>query len=476
MPRAPPQGNKRPVPAAAMERESKRSRDSPPLLWDPVAIPMPLASALQRWGPELRQEMEVAARKEPGLAAPCVSAGAYSLRVATDCSGLEAPLLALKAMQVPFRHVFSSEIDPQKRDFINLNFPDAVLYDDMVRRDQSLVPPHDLYVCGFPCKPFSSLHHGSQFFKEAQARPFFAAIKTIAACLPAVAILENVPGIQRVMPQVLRHLRKLAWYRVIVIHDNPLSMGEPVDRPRIFFVLLRADVVKDNVQRLAAQLVSAGCCETARAAVRDRCLPNDSPAVSCRRNAGTFALAPPQRKASSSAPPKWEKQHQGLPLAPKVPVLSPLTSREESLLRVLLARSGLSDLRPDFNVDLSQGLGRAHVRAHCPTITPGGKVLVGGLRRVLGHWDKCLLHLVPVHRLQWPRSLSEQKIGDLAGNTMHLMSAGPLVQLFFVHGCACICVVSLPTRHSMSPTDGFDSEVLLSLGRVLFSCGAQCYV
>ena len=351
MPRAPPQGNKRPppVPAAAMEQESKRSRGSPPLLWDPVAIPMPLASVLQRWGPELRREMEVAVRKEPGLAAPCVSAGACSLRVATDCSGLEAPLLALKAMQVPFRHVFSSEIDPQKRDFINMNFPGAVLYDDMARRDQSLAPPHDLYVCGFPCKPFSSLHHGSQFFKEAQARPFFAAIKTIAACLPAVAILENVPGIQRVMPQVLRHLRKLAWYTVIVIHDNPLSMGEPVDRPRIFFVLLRADVVKDNAQRLATQLVSAGCCETPRAAVRDRCLPNDSPAVSCGRNAGTVALAPPQRKPSSSAPLKWKKTSRAA-ISPESAGLVPV-----DISRGILAKSFVGQV---WVVRLTTGLQR----------------------------------------------------------------------------------------------------------------------
>jgi len=33
------------------------------------------------------------------------------LRVGTDCSGIEAPIQALIQMNIPFKHVFSSEID-----------------------------------------------------------------------------------------------------------------------------------------------------------------------------------------------------------------------------------------------------------------------------------------------------------------------------------------------------------------------------
>jgi hypothetical protein len=33
------------------------------------------------------------------------------LRVGTDCSGIEAPIMALKNLNIPFRHEFSSEID-----------------------------------------------------------------------------------------------------------------------------------------------------------------------------------------------------------------------------------------------------------------------------------------------------------------------------------------------------------------------------
>ena len=124
------------------------------------------------------------------------------------------------------------------------------------------------------------------------------------------------------------------------------------------------------------------------------------------------AIAPSQRNSqrihtpSASAPPrgklKWLDQHANRPkaalltLAPGEP---PLAERENSLLRILLAEEGLTDVTPKFNVDLSQTLGRAHVRPHCPTITPRGKILIGALRRTLTCWDKCTLNLVPVSQL-----------------------------------------------------------------------------
>ena len=33
------------------------------------------------------------------------------LRIGTDCSGIEAPIEALRQLNIPFKHVFSSEID-----------------------------------------------------------------------------------------------------------------------------------------------------------------------------------------------------------------------------------------------------------------------------------------------------------------------------------------------------------------------------
>lgn len=33
------------------------------------------------------------------------------IRIGTDCSGIDAPLVALQQMKIPFIHEFSSEID-----------------------------------------------------------------------------------------------------------------------------------------------------------------------------------------------------------------------------------------------------------------------------------------------------------------------------------------------------------------------------
>ena len=82
------------------------------------------------------------------------------VRVGTDCSGLDAPVFALKAVKLPggVQHVFSCENDARKRRFLEPNNPAVPLHSDMLGRRHENLPRHDLYVCGFPCKSFSRLH------------------------------------------------------------------------------------------------------------------------------------------------------------------------------------------------------------------------------------------------------------------------------------------------------------------------------
>jgi len=79
------------------------------------------------------------------------------LTVGTDCSGIEAPIQALKNMNVPFRHVFSSESDAKARLNLQANFAPETLYDDVYTRVNQPSQTVDLYACGFPCQPFSSM-------------------------------------------------------------------------------------------------------------------------------------------------------------------------------------------------------------------------------------------------------------------------------------------------------------------------------
>jgi site-specific DNA-cytosine methylase len=44
------------------------------------------------------------------------------LRVGTDCSGIEAPIQALIQMNIPFKHVFCSDIDKYCIQSIKANY------------------------------------------------------------------------------------------------------------------------------------------------------------------------------------------------------------------------------------------------------------------------------------------------------------------------------------------------------------------
>ena len=78
------------------------------------------------------------------------------IRIGTDCSGIESPIVALKKLKVPFEHKFICDMNPKCKKTIMVNFKPELFVDDMLTRDINDVPDIDLYVCGFPCQSFSS--------------------------------------------------------------------------------------------------------------------------------------------------------------------------------------------------------------------------------------------------------------------------------------------------------------------------------
>ncbi len=173
-------------------------------------LPPHIVECLDGWGPSLR-DVVAKARAEalPDVGSPWPTA---PIRVSTDCSGLEAPLWALEACGVSHVHTSSCEIAPAQRRFIQANCrgvsrPGFRFFSDILLRDPAEVPQHDLYVAGFPCTPFSLLHHRSKLMKDPNARQFRACVRTIVVCKLALAVLEDVERIRRVLPQVLRVLR-----------------------------------------------------------------------------------------------------------------------------------------------------------------------------------------------------------------------------------------------------------------------------
>jgi len=125
------------------------------------------------------------------------------LRVGTDCSGIEAPIQALEQLGIPYQHVWSSDIDKHCIQSIKANYEPERLYGDsdgpypdgdIRNRDPTTLPDVDLYVCGFPCQPFSSA--GKQLGLEDQrGNIFWSCLDVIKAKQPKYFILENVKGL-----------------------------------------------------------------------------------------------------------------------------------------------------------------------------------------------------------------------------------------------------------------------------------------
>ncbi len=134
-----------------------------------------------------------------GAASPGAGEACPAIRVSTDFSGLETPLFALSLLGVPFKHCSSCDNAPAPRLWGHANFAalrrgSAKFFEDVLVRDPKTLPQHTLYVAGFPCTPFSGMHAGTKLLKDVNARQYYAAVRTIAANSPPIAVLENVIG------------------------------------------------------------------------------------------------------------------------------------------------------------------------------------------------------------------------------------------------------------------------------------------
>jgi DNA (cytosine-5)-methyltransferase 1 len=170
------------------------------------------------------------------------------LKIGTDCSGIEAPIEALKQLKVPFKHVFSSEIDPYARQSILANYHPEILYEDLTQRNHSQLPDLDIYVCGFPCQPFSLMGRkgGST---DTRANIMLHCIEVIQKKKPKIFILENVKNFKFIesgepFRYLIDQLTKNNKYSVY--HDiyNTKDYAIPQNRERIYIIGIRKDIQK----------------------------------------------------------------------------------------------------------------------------------------------------------------------------------------------------------------------------------------
>ncbi|KAI9094141.1 S-adenosyl-L-methionine-dependent methyltransferase [Phlyctochytrium arcticum] len=172
------------------------------------------------------------------------------MRVATDFSGIEAPIVALQQLGVEYSHEWSCEIDAKCRKMIQSNHSPKRLFEDITTRDHSQLPEIDVYVAGFPCQSFSGLKALNQRIPEnhdsIRSNLSIHCIQTIQLKKPKIFILENVPRFKTFMNgekfnNLLAELNRDDEYSIHHAILNTKDYGIPQNRHRLYIVGIRKD-------------------------------------------------------------------------------------------------------------------------------------------------------------------------------------------------------------------------------------------
>ena len=178
------------------------------------------------------------------------------LKIGTDCSGMEAPIEALKQLNKKFKHVFSSENNKYCIETIQANCDPNIIFTDITCRNIKDVPNIDIYICGFPCQPFS--YAGKRMgVVDNRFDIFWSCYNVIKFKIPKVFILENVPGLLTqnngvVFKMIIENLTYLNVYDVYYKILNTLDYGIPQHRKRLYIIGIRKDIKTKNFKFPAA--------------------------------------------------------------------------------------------------------------------------------------------------------------------------------------------------------------------------------
>ena len=175
------------------------------------------------------------------------------LTIGTDCSGIEAPIEALKKVcstypKLNYVHKFSSEINEYAIKYIKENHNPEILFNNIQTRKTKDIPDIDIYVSGFPCQPFS---RANKFKTNVDPRLnlFINCLEVITHKLPKIFILENVKTLITLnnglyFNEILNGLNKNNKYHISWKVLNTKDYGIPQNRERLYIIGIRRDVLK----------------------------------------------------------------------------------------------------------------------------------------------------------------------------------------------------------------------------------------
>lgn len=408
------------------------------------------------------------------------------LRLATGCSGAEAPHFALQQLvgHRGFEQMWGSEINENPRRFILKNCSCQHLFEDVcfvmkgggrcARHGGHCTVPSgeiDIFIGGFPCTPYSFCNpkrFKRNCFTEPAAAPFFEMRKFIAERRPRLVILENVRGLLAPNPEtdsspidfILRGRNpenpEDCYQGTAPNADWGLSLiegyglrwdilyscdwGLPQSRPRVYIVMVRDDAGGQAAAEHVFEVLSACAGRMPRGSCNDFLFPDEHPQLvaatkhwaskpgpgSGRRACTKFTEALFRTKRQELGLDPKDRPYSGNRPAGWYPHATEKMVQQLDIIYSVAEKQGL-----DFNfllADLSQQVSRGAWRddGNIPTLTTGSLLYSFSQHRpFIG--EECLrLNGFPIEQLNLDAHTEAERI-FLAGNAMSVPVVGAVL-------------------------------------------------
>lgn len=170
--------------------------------------------------------------------------------VASDCSGYGSEVIALDALGIDFKKLFSSDIDKKKRKLLTAVCTEAgvtvgKIHHDISTRDTQKLPRADLYLAGPPCQAFSGsgLNMGLADLQN-RGVVIFHTVDYVVTKQPRCFLIESVENLAKRhlghLEQSIAMLEK-AGYQVKWEVMDTKQHGIPQSRPRVYICGVHTD-------------------------------------------------------------------------------------------------------------------------------------------------------------------------------------------------------------------------------------------
>jgi DNA-cytosine methyltransferase len=169
------------------------------------------------------------------------------LKIGTDFSGMEMPLVALDKLGVHYAHRFSSDSAQHCRKYIESATRPGICYKTVIGRNETEMPYVDTYVFSPPCQPYSKAGKGAGASDTSRGDLVKHSLKFMKVQKPRLAVMEQVATIIDRHPKTFKKITsamKKMGYRVFWKRINTSRWGVPQNRERVYVVAIKKSSYK----------------------------------------------------------------------------------------------------------------------------------------------------------------------------------------------------------------------------------------